>query len=294
MNRSVLVLGGNGMLGHKLVQVASRQLEVYATVRERPLGLAALLGIGDDHLIRHADVTGPIEPLLERVRPAVMVNCTGVLKPTTGPLDPCEAIGVNALAPHRLAAAARASGVRLIHLSTDCVFDGTRGLYADDDTPNATDLYGRSKTLGEVDDGVSLTIRTSMIGRQLAGSRGLLEWFLSQRGGRVPGYRSMRFSGLSTLALSRAIVSVILAHPTLSGRIHVGGEAISKYDLLRLMNDTFNVGVTVTPVDEPRLDRSLDSRRFSALAGAAPSWPQMLDEAYADRTPYDEWRTRVS
>jgi dTDP-4-dehydrorhamnose reductase len=104
----------------------------------------------------------------------------------------------------------------------------------------------------------------------------------------------MRFSGLSTLALSRAIVSVILAHPTLSGRIHVGGEAISKYDLLRLMNDTFNVGVTVTPVDEPRLDRSLDSRRFSALAGAAPSWPQMLDEAYADRTPYDEWRTRVS
>ncbi len=290
----LLVLGGGGMLGHKLVQVAATEVEVYATVRDQQPGMAALLGLRDGHLLLHPDITAGVDPLLDRVRPSVIVNCIGALKPVSGSLDPCEAIAVNALLPHRLAAAARRRGMRLIHVSTDCVFDGKRGQYNEDDAPDATDLYGRSKALGEVDDEVHLTIRTSMVGRQLRGSRGLLEWFLSHRGGVVPGYRSMRFSGLSTLALSRTIMNVITSHPTLAGRIHVGGDAISKYDLLQIMNDTFKAGVTVSPVDEPRIDRSLDSRRFTAVAGPAPSWRQMLEEAAADPTPYDDWRPRVS
>jgi dTDP-4-dehydrorhamnose reductase len=239
-------------------------------------------------------VTVGIDALVDRVRPAVIVNCTGALKPVDGTLDPAEANSVNALAPHQMAAAARARGMRLIHVSTDCVFDGKRGNYAEGDAPDAADLYGRSKALGEVDDGVSLTIRTSMVGRQLRGSRGLLEWLLSHRGGTVQGYRAMRFSGLSTLALARTIVNVITNHPALSGRIHVGGDAISKYDLLHIMNDTFKAGVTIVPVEGPPIDRSLDSRRFAALAGTAPSWHHMLDEAAGDPTPYDQWRQRVS
>ncbi len=294
MTGPLLVLGGNGTLGHKLVQVASRKLDVYATVRQRRPGMAPLLGLDEDHFLVHSDVTQAIDTLLDRVRPGVIVNCTGALKPTTGTLDPCDAIGVNALAPHRLAAAARARGMRLIHLSTDCVFDGRRGQYVEDDPPDATDLYGRSKALGEVDDGVSLTLRTSLVGRQLSGSRGLLEWFLAQRGVTVQGYRAMRFSGLSTLALSRTILNIITAHPRLTGRIHVGGDTISKYDLLQIMNDTFRAGVTVVPIEGPRIDRSLDSRRFAAMAGPAPSWRQMLEEAAQDQTPYDEWRQHVS
>ena len=243
---------------------------------------------------RNVDITAPFDALFEQVRPGVVVNCVGALKPVAGALDPCEAIAVNALAPHRLAAAAGACGARLIHVSTDCVFDGLHGHYAEDDPPTATDLYGRSKALGEVTDGGHLTLRTSMVGRQLSGARGLLEWFLAHRGGTVQGYRAMVFSGLTTLALSRTIVAVITRQPALSGLVHVGGEPISKYDLLGLVNDVFEAGVTIEPVDGPRIDRSLDSRRFAALAGAAPSWRRMLDEAAADETPYDRWRQRVS
>ncbi|MEO6221810.1 MAG: SDR family oxidoreductase [Vicinamibacterales bacterium] len=290
----LLVLGGNGMLGHKLVQVASKDLEVYGTVRDRHAGLAAVLGVAADHLLLHPDVTVGIDDLLDRVRPTVIVNCTGALKPASGSLEPCEAISVNALVPHRIAAAARVRGMRYIHLSTDCVFEGRRGQYAEDDAPDATDLYGRSKALGEVEDEVTLTIRTSMVGRQLRGSRGLLEWFLSRRGEIVQGYRAMRFSGLSTLTLSRTIVNVIEKHPTLAGRIHMGGDAISKYDLLHIMNDTFKAGITIVPVDGPQIDRSLNSHRFTAIAGPAPSWQQMLEETAGDPTPYEEWRQRVS
>jgi dTDP-4-dehydrorhamnose reductase len=183
--------------------------------------------------------------------------------------------------------------MRLIHVSTDSVFDGRRGGYIEEDAADATDLYGRSKALGEVADEGHLTIRTSLVGRQLRGSRGLLEWFLSQRGQTVQGYRAMRFSGLSTLALSQTIVNLITDHPTLTGRFHVGGDAISKYDLLHLMNETFSAGVTIVPTESLRIDRSLDSTRFAAVVGAPPSWPDMLDALAKDETPYDEWRQRA-
>jgi dTDP-4-dehydrorhamnose reductase len=290
----LLVLGGHGMLGHKLAQTAAQHLDVYATVRTPRLRLAALLGLREDRIVVHADVTSGVDALLDHVRPSVIVNCVGALKPVTGVLDPTEAIAVNALAPQRIAAAARARGMRFIHVSTDCVFDGRRGNYAENDLPDATDLYGRSKALGEPDDEASLTIRTSIVGRQLSGSRGLLEWFLSHRGGQVEGYRAMRFSGLSTLALSRAIVAVITTHPDLTGRIHIGGDVVSKYDLLHIINDAFKAGVTIVAADGPSIDRSLDSRRFRAIAGPAPSWQQMAEEAAGDSTPYDDWRQRVS
>ena len=294
MTRPVLVLGAHGMLGHKVVQVAAPVLDVYATVRRAEPGLASLLGLPDDHLLPDIDLTAPLDALFARLRPGVVVNCVGALKPVGGRLDPVVAVAVNALAPHRLASAASACGAKLIHVSTDCVFAGRRGHYHEDDVPDATDLYGRSKALGEVTDDGHLTIRTSIVGRQLRGARGLLEWFLAHRGGTVPGYRAMLFSGVTTLALGRAIVAVIADHPTLSGLVHVGGEAISKYDLLHLVNDSFQAGVTIEPADGPPLDRSLDSSRFSALAGAAPPWRAMLAEAAADETPYDTWRQRVS
>jgi dTDP-4-dehydrorhamnose reductase len=291
----LLVLGGNGMLGHKVAQTAVAHLgadAVYATVRVQQPGLAALIGITPDQLL-YADVTAGLDSLLDQVRPGVIVNCTGVLPTASGMVDPANAIAVNALAPHRMAASAQTRGMRLIHVSTDAVFSGTRGHYTEDDAPDATDLYGRSKALGEVADQGQLSIRTSLVGRQLRGSRGLLEWFLSQRGQSVQGYRKTRFSGLSTPALSRIIVELITNHPALSGRLHVGGDAISKYDLLHLMNETFNAGITIVPADGPGIDRSLDSGRFAAVAGAAPSWADMLDELAKDETPYDEWRQRA-
>lgn len=296
MTGPLLVLGGNGMLGHKVAQVAVTQLgadAVFAAVRSPQPGLTALLGLRPGHLLLYADVTVGLDALLDTVRPGVIVNCTGVLPSASGCMDPANAIAVNALAPHRIAEAARARGVRLIHVSTDAVFDGKRGNYTEDVPPDATDLYGRTKAMGEVDAEGQLTIRTSLVGRQLRGTRGLLEWFLSHRGEAVQGYRAMRFSGLSTLALSRIIVDVIANHPALSGRLHIGGDTISKYDLLHLMNDAFDAGITIVPAEGPHIDRSLDSGRFAVVAGTAPSWEHMLDELARDQTPYEEWRQRV-
>ncbi len=289
----VLVLGASGMLGHRFVQVAARTLDVRAAVRQPWPRLAEVLGVEAAAVMPHVDVTQDLGALLDAVRPAVVVNCAGALKPVSGTLDPAEAIAINALAPHRLASAAAARGIRLIHISTDCVFDGARGHYSEDDVPDATDLYGRSKALGEVTTGTALTIRTSIVGRQLQGARGLLEWFLAQRGRTVQGYHAMRFSGLTTTALSEAIVDVITRHPALAGCLHIVGPAISKYDLLQIMNDTFRADVTIVGIDGPTIDRTLDGRRFAALNGPAPSWRAMLSQAALDSARYDGWRQRV-
>ena len=200
---------------------------------------------------------------------------------------------VNAQFPPLLARLCGDRGCRLIHISTDCVFSGLRGGYSEDDGPDPMDLYGRSKLLGEVTGEGCLTLRTSMIGRELSGYTGLLEWLISRRGGRVSGFRNAVFSGLATAALSRVIAAVVSDHGDLEGLFHVAGEPISKLELLDRVNRALGLGIGVEPVDEPRLDRSLDGSRFAAATGiAVPSWDSMIAGLATDPTPYDEWRGR--
>jgi dTDP-4-dehydrorhamnose reductase len=197
--------------------------------------------------------------------------------------DPVACIGVNALFPHRLGAVCARHGVRLIQLSTDCVFSGRRGGYRECDPPDPEDLYGRSKLLGELDRPGCLTLRTSMIGRELGRQRGLLEWFLAQRGGAVRGFRRAIFTGLTTPALSRILVRVIGEHPGLAGIWHVGSEPISKHDLLVGVRDGAGLDIRIAPDDTYACDRSLDSTRFRRATGITPpSWVEMLDELCAE------------
>lgn len=288
----LLVVGGTGMLGHKLWQIGRETVETWATVRDVTPALEAL-GLVDDRTIAGIDVTQPdaLEPVLNRVRPDAVVNCVGVTKKLVTEADPVPAIAVNALFPHLLARACRRVGARLVHISTDCVFDGRAGNRREDELPDAEDLYGRTKALGEVTAAGALTIRTSIIGRELAGTTGLVEWFLSRRGGDADGYAGAVFSGFTTAELSRVILRVIARHPELEGLYHVSAAAIDKHTLLTLLNDAFDARVTIARRDEPVIDRSLDSSRFRARTGyEPPSWPAMIEELAADATPYDAVR----
>lgn len=291
--RRLLVVGGAGMLGHKLWQIADRQVETWATVRRVTPALEAA-GLGDPaRTIEGLDVRQPgsLETALDRARPDAVVNCVGVVKQLAAAKDPVESITINALYPHLLARACGARGIRLVHISTDCVFDGLRGGYTEDDPPNATDLYGRSKALGEVTGPGCLTVRTSIIGRELSGASGLVEWFLSRRGGAADGFARAIFSGFTTTALSGILLRILAGHQALEGLYHVAAAPIDKLTLLHLLNDAYGAGVTITRRDEPRIDRSLDGARFRAATGLVPpSWEAMIAEMAADETPYDSIR----
>lgn len=293
----ILVFGGGGMLGHRLVRhLDASGHEVWATFR------AAAPSEGFDILDPARCITGveatdhgSFAEAVAKVSPDLIVNAVGIIKQRHSSGDEARMIAVNSLFPHRLRAEAERAGARLISFSTDCVFSGSRGRYRESDVPDADDLYGRSKLLGEVLGDDVLTIRTSMIGREMGSANGLLEWFLKNAGGRVSGYRKAFFSGLTTLELSRVVGDVIIPDKYLNGLYHIAGPRISKLDLLTLIDRRMGLGTEIAPTDDPELDRSLDQSRFRKRTGyAPPSWDSMIEELAEDPAPYKKWKTKTS
>ena len=290
----VVIMGGAGMLGHKLWQVYRNRFDTWATVRSTYREYARYNLFDRQRLLEGVNAFDfdTVVKALASVRPDVVINCTGIIKQLAAAKDPIVSLTINSLFPHRLANLCRAAGARLIHISTDCVFSGRKGRYTEDDVSDAEDLYGRSKFLGEINGPGCLTLRTSIIGRELQTTNGLVEWFLSNQGGRVRGYTRAIYSGFTTLSLAEIIANVIENYPDLSGVYHVAAEPISKYDLLCLLRDAYGVQVEIEPYAEVQIDRSLDSSRFRAATDfTPPSWSDMIKAMAEDSTPYDEWRT---
>jgi dTDP-4-dehydrorhamnose reductase len=278
--RRVLVIGAAGMLGHVLFSVLSARvdLEVHATARTAeeldrwfpPVLLGRIRGGVD------AERFDTVLPALEAVRPDLVVNCIGVIKQIPAAKDPVVSISVNSLFPHRLAQACAQVGARMIHISTDCVFSGEKGNYRESDRPDAADLYGRTKHLGEVDAAGCVTLRTSLVGHELAGRHGLVEWFLSQEG-TVKGFARAVFSGFPTVEMARIVAERIIPYDRLSGLYHVSSEPISKYDLLQLVAKEYGKRIGIERDEEFACDRSLDSSRFCEATGyEPPSWPELV------------------
>jgi dTDP-4-dehydrorhamnose reductase len=290
-----LVLGAAGMLGHRVWRELADHTDAYAAVRRSFRDYSALGWFDGATVIESVDVgvDADLDLAFETARPDVVVNAVGIVKQRSDAGDAVQSIAINALLPHKLAALCRLHGARLIHLSTDCVFSGSRGNYAETDLPDARDLYGRSKLLGEVDEPGCVTLRTSMVGREIGSARGLIAWFIAQRGAAVRGFTRARFSGLTTPELSRVIRQVVLSQPDLRGVWHVAGEQISKYDLLSLVNDALGLGTTITADESFVCDRTLDATRFMNATGyRPPPWTDMVTELAADPTPYDDWATQ--
>jgi dTDP-4-dehydrorhamnose reductase len=235
-----------------------------------------------------------VESVFETVRPNVVVNCIGIVKQSALAEDPITTIEINSLFPHRVAGLCEEAGARLVHVSTDCVFSGRSGLYNESDIPDPVDLYGRSKLLGEVEAGHALTIRTSIIGRELDSSHGLLEWFLGQEGKSVRGFTRAIFSGFPTLSLARRLAQLIEAGPSLSGIWHLASEPISKYDLLLLFRDAYDLDVEITRDDDFACDRSLNGSRLTSATGIhVGEWRELIEEMAGDPTPYPQLRAGV-
>ena len=214
--------------------------------------------------------------------PDVIINCIAVTPNSNAAADPIETIKINSLFPHLIARSARSHGCKLIQFSTDGVFSGKRGNYAEHDLPDPPDFYGLSKLLGEVVGHDCLTLRTTFYGLS-SGNKGLLDWLLTQRGGNVKGFMNYIFSGLSMGALASAVLAIIKKSVFPSGLYHLGGPAISKFDLLTLASERFGLSITVEPVFDPAVNRSLDSSRFWEMIGQdMPETLTMLEGAYQD------------
>jgi dTDP-4-dehydrorhamnose reductase len=276
----ILILGGDGMLGHRLLTAWRERHEVRVTLR-RDLGDYAAHGLfdtGNSYAGIDVRSLGPLLDVAADFRPEAIVNAVGIVKQRDEAKDAITSLEINALLPHRLAVLARAIGARFVHLSTDCVFSGSKGRYTEADPSDAEDLYGKTKFLGEVQDSHCITFRTSIIGRELVRKTGLLEWFLAQKGS-VRGYRRAIFSGFTTTEMGRIIEGILLKYPSASGLYHVSSGPISKYDLLALIKNRLKLPIDIVPDDSFVCDRSLDSARFSRDFGYTPPvWESMVDE----------------
>lgn len=275
----VLVLGASGMLGNAMFRVLSQGtgLEVFGTARSGSVrrffapeaGQRIIAGVDVENLDALARV-------FAEVKPQVVVNCIGLIKQLADADDPLQALPINAMLPHRMARLCELGGARLVHVSTDCVFTGTKGNYRESDLSDATDLYGKSKFLGEVAYPRTITLRTSIIGHELASAHGLVGWFLAQEG-RVKGYTRAIFSGLPTVELARVVRDVVLPRADLSGLYHVASSPIAKYDLLKLVAQVYGKAIEIVPDDAVLIDRSLNADRFKEASGyVAPPWPELV------------------
>ncbi len=291
----ILILGGTGMLGHTLFNHLSGDegLDVYATVRNsaqlsRWFAPPALEKIRCDV---DGDNFDTVIRAFASIQPHIVINCIGLIKQLPLASDPLTAITVNAQLPHRISLVCRTAGARLIHLSTDCVFRGDKGNYTENDCSDADDLYGRTKYLGEVDYPHCVTLRTSIIGHELKGKYGLIEWFLAQQG-RVRGYTSAIYSGFPTIEIANIISSYVIPNADLSGLYHVSSDPISKYDLLKLVAERYGKKIDIEPYGEFQLDRSLDSTRFRELTGyVPPSWPELIERMHKHFAESPHYRT---
>lgn len=290
----ILVLGGGGTLGHKLWQVLpSKFPHTFVSIRKNR-SFYARCGLFDgQNVIDGLDLRdfSRLNSVLDEVKPSVIVNCAGVTLRSKEALDKNSAISINALLPHRLAEWCSRSGSRLIHFSTVCVYDGKKGAYTENDLPDARDLYGMTKALGDVSAPFALTLRSSFIGREIFGGSELLEWFLAQKGKTVKGFKKALFTGLTTNKLAELVGELIEKHPGLNGLYHVSSETVSKYDLLLLMKEAYKLDVEIVPEDGFEMKRDLVGERFEQAVGfSCPPWKTMMAEMAADSTPYGGWR----
>lgn len=277
---NLLVLGASGMLGNAIFRVLSEKdgWEVYGTIRSAetkkffdPILQEKLI------LVEDVQQQDSLVNLFTRVRPDVVINCVGIVKQLAEASEPLVTLPLNSVFPHRLNQLCELLGARLIHLSTDCVFSGRKGGYVETDIPDAEDLYGRSKVLGEVFYPNSVTLRTSTIGYELGRSKGLLEWFLRQ-GGQCKGFKKAIFSGLPAVVLAEVIKTIVIPNVSLSGLYHVASDPISKYDLLNIIASAFDKKINIIPDEELNIDRSLVADSFKEATGyVSPSWSDLIE-----------------
>lgn len=289
----ILILGGTGLIGNRLARQLRENADVHASTRAN-LGQMPML----EHILEPKkwlvglDATDSrlLESEIGRLKPNVVVNCLGVVKKQILTRDVETTILLNSVLPNRLSGLAEKYDFKLIHLSTDCVFSGKTGNYIESSIPDAVDLYGRSKTLGELNNSKDLTLRTSFVGREIKSFTNLFEWVRKNQNKKIVGYRNAIYSGLITQVTSEIIERLIFDFSALTGLWHLASEPISKFDLIRMLNGRLNLGLDLQPDEDFICDRSLNSSAFAAKTGiVVPDWTTMVEKYVLEQEWYESF-----
>lgn len=293
----MLILGASGMIGHRMWATLGERHEAIGVLRRQELGpLSMIPGIANKKALLGVEIQdiSKLTKVIADTKPDIVLNCVGIVKQLKDSSDHMKSIALNALFPHQLAKVCADHNARMIQFSSDCVFDGLKGNYKESDFPNAQDLYGRSKALGEVDYMKNVvTMRTSSIGREVFPHGGLVEWFLSNKGKSITGYKQAIYSGFPTQRLGNIISDYIIPNKELTGVLQVAGTPIDKFSLLTMIKDHFQLNIEIMANDQVKVERGLNFDNFSKLTGfKSPTWKEMMKDLEVDFDIYETIRKK--
>ncbi|MDA9364244.1 SDR family oxidoreductase [Flavobacteriaceae bacterium] len=279
----ILILGGDGMIGHKMAQVLSNfNHEITVSIREqRELTKQCFSSQVKVFLIDFLKEN--VVTFLNRVKPDVIINAIGITIRRGVNEHVSDAIYINSYFPHQLANWAGIHNKRLIHFSTDCVFSGSEGSYSENYTPNALDYYGKTKGLGEVLSKNALTLRSSMIGPELFNKTELFEWVINNKEREINGFSRVMYSGVTTVYMARLVANLIQNHKDLNGIYNIASNPISKFELLHLINDNFDLGLVINKDQSITSNKTLNALKIENELGIkSPSWNELIIELKKD------------
>lgn len=259
IKKKILILGVNGLLGNRVFLNLSKnkKLNIYGLARKKSLNKS----FSAKKIIYGVDVSDfkKLRNTIKLLKPDVILNCVGVINKKIKSIKEAKVIKINSLLPHYLDNLSAQFKFKLIHISTDCIFKGNKNFYNENSLSDVDNLYGLSKSAGEINNNRSLTIRTSIIGHELNSQNGLVDWFLSQK--TVFGFANVIYSGMTTNELSKIIENCILRY-NLRGLYQVSSAPISKFDLLKLINNIYNSNINIKKNISIKKKLVLKSDRF--------------------------------
>ena len=283
----ILILGGNGMIGHKMYQILSKFKEDTWVTLRNDLSTYNFSSIYNyERVIDNIDLTdfNCLSRILNELRPDIILNACGITIRRGVEKIKSNTILLNSALPHFLNEWVSVNNKRLIHFSTDCVFSGKKGDYLDTDIKDAYDLYGSTKSLGEIiDSDFAITLRGSMIGRELENKTELFEWFLKQTNKNIKGFSEVIYSGITTVKMAEIILTLIDCHPNLAGIYNISSMPITKFDFLKLCNEHFDVNAIIEKDNGYSSNKNLISENFFNQIGMKqPNWEDLIKQLKDD------------
>jgi dTDP-4-dehydrorhamnose reductase len=280
----ILILGADGMIGHKIAQ----SLEDFELILASRKSISSKsIGIINGKMVLHNLITDSLDLLLDNTTPDIIINCAGITTRRGVEDNIVNTELLNSDLPHKLDSWANLNSKKLIHFSTDCVFSGNRGNYLDNDFADAEDIYGKSKALGEVNSPNTLTIRCSMIGRELYNFTELFEWLKKNKNKKIEGYSKVFYSGITTVRMGKILNQILNKNLNLSGIYNISSTPISKFDLLVKLSKAFNLNVDIKQNKNNKSNKVLISEKFTEITGIyPPNWDDLISEFEEDCNKY--------